>query len=235
MSGCTDIQFIFEDDYIGDSLAKITSNFSALSAAACSINQQLDARKEVRTFFYYGPNGPNNVPTITEFDNQKSRPSNSTIENFVNNELALPSVSQNGDIAWVIYQRTGWQSVSQRIDKSGSGKVPYQRYETFAVQTWVGIGGIKRIRAIGRKKKKGAGGRLVTTYQTRLVTYWAPYSWSVSFADVNREYAPIFVLYKLVYNSSLNQYKMEPGFPKYTRATTNSTQNWNKPELWNTY
>jgi hypothetical protein len=242
MSECTNIQLIYDTEFIGNSLPKINTNFRLLSGTACQIHQLLEARVNIRTFFYYGPNSPNNA---TEFDNQQSRPSNQTIERFINNEIQLPAISDDGDYAWVIYQRTGWRNIIQEVPRSGSGQASYTRLETFfeqqtrTVSTQVPV---YETISIGRRGQIKAWNTVysqetITVPIERPVTYWAPYAWSVSIPDQFREYAPIFVIYKLRYNGNTRTYSMltGEGFPKYTRAATASTDSWNQPELWNIY
>lgn len=238
MSECIDLQFIFNNEYIGDSLSKINTNFQLLSSTACQLQQILDTRVNVRTFFYYGPNSPSNA---TEFDGQESKPSNATIERFINNEVKLPTISDDGDYAWVIYQRTGWRNVVQEYERSGNGSIPFTRIETFIepktitvkvpiVET-INIG--RRGQVIGYRNVQ----RTIYEPVDRPVTYWAPYAWSISVPDQYRDYAPIFVIYKLKYNASTTTYSMltGEGFPKYSRAVTALTSNWTNAELWDTY
>jgi hypothetical protein len=242
MSECTDIQLIYDTEFIGDSLSKINTNFQLLSGAACQIHQLLEAQVNIRTFFYYGPNSPNNT---TEFDNEQSRPSNQTIERFVNNEIQLPAISDDGDYAWVIYQRTGWRNLFQEFERKDSGQVAYTRLETFfeqqtqIVEVQVPVYYTISIGRAGtfKKWKTEYQEQTFTVPVDRPVTYYAPYNWSVSIPDQFREYAPIFVIYKLRYNGNTKTYSMltGEGFPKYTRAATASTNNWNQPELWNIY
>ena len=230
MSECTNIEIIYDNEYIGDSLPKINTNFQLLSGAACHLSQLLDTRVNVRTFFYYGPNQPNGATEFEE-DEQELKPTPVTIQNFINSGLNLPLISEEGDIAWVIYQRTGWRNLSQEYERSGSGSIPFTRIEQETIQVPVPV---YETISIGRK-----GRFLRYNYVPRIifkpVTYSAPFSWNISVSDLFREYAPIFALYKLEYSSNSNTYSVLNGFPKYTRAVTASTNDWNKPELWNTY
>jgi hypothetical protein len=57
--------------------------------------------------------------------------------------------------------------------------------------------------------------------------------WSFTTNDYYTNYTPIFVIYKLVYNGQA--YKVASGFPKFTQATTVSTNLWNQPQNWGTY
>lgn len=106
---------------IGDSLVKINNNFFNLKTALCNMHERVDSIIDVRTFFYYGPNA-DTTPTSGMQDGVVSRPSNSTIENFVNSpsQLNLPSYSSTGDIAYVVYQKTGYLSKEAVRYKSGT-------------------------------------------------------------------------------------------------------------------
>jgi hypothetical protein len=83
------------------SLPTLNENFVNLQNEACNLKQLIENNKQIRTFFYYG-----NMQ-----DNTTSKPSNMTIEIFVNSpsQLNLPSISYTGDIVNVIYQKTGFQ------------------------------------------------------------------------------------------------------------------------------
>lgn len=101
------LQTISESECVGESLQKINLNFQNLETVTCNLKEKIEAMKTVRTFFYYGVNARTNVQQ--EFGSV-SRPSNSVIYNFLNNtdSLNLPSISYPGDIAYVIYQKTGF-------------------------------------------------------------------------------------------------------------------------------
>lgn len=94
---------------LAESLPKLNNNFNSLEQVVCDLKQRVDKLVNVRTFFYYGPNGQNN-PTSGMDNNNTTRPSNQTIEAFVNSptQLALPSISFPDDIAYVVYQKTGY-------------------------------------------------------------------------------------------------------------------------------
>jgi hypothetical protein len=238
MSKCANIQFISQNEYIGDSLPKINTNFQLLTGVACNLQNLLDERVNIRTFFYYGPNTP--IGTVEEFNindsnfeqqNVEARPSYATIQRFINTEINLPTISENGDIAWVIYQRTGWRNLTQEYTRSGSGSIPFTIIEAKTVTVQVPV--VEAI-SIGRRGQVvGYTNRTEIRYEP--VTYNAPYSWSVSLADQYRNYAPVFVIYKLKYNGTTYTALSNEGFPKYTRGATASTLNWNQPQLWNTY
>jgi hypothetical protein len=94
---------------VGDSLIKINNNFYNLRKELCDLKAQIDGTIQVRTLFYYGPNAANE-PTSGMQNNVTSRPSNTTIENFVNDpsQLNLTAISKVNDQAYVIYQKTGF-------------------------------------------------------------------------------------------------------------------------------
>jgi hypothetical protein len=144
------INLIDEEENIGDSLTKINNNFKNLKDAACAVEDQLDNIVSVRTFFYYGPNAPTvseagiwdqNPNTGISQDFVTSRPSNQTIENFVNQpgQLNLPAISQKNDVVYVIYQKTGFLSKTIVDTRTGSGTVPFQRTIRVKVVRRIGI------------------------------------------------------------------------------------------------
>ena len=123
----TNLNDVFSDECLGGSLLKINSNFNTLQNILWTLRERVDSRVEVRTFFYYGPNsvGPAGLlnepakgvsqtagtsPAASGMDDGKiSRPSNLTIQAFINSssQINLPSISSPGDIAYVIFQKTG--------------------------------------------------------------------------------------------------------------------------------
>ena len=108
---------ILNSENIGDSLVKINNNFTNLKTALCNLRDKVTGTVHVRTFFYYGPNSATDATSNMQ-DNIASRPSNGVIESFVNDsdKLNLVPISQANDIAYVIYQKTGFkQSVATRI------------------------------------------------------------------------------------------------------------------------
>jgi len=238
MSECTDVQFIYNDEFIGNSLSKINTNFQLLTGAACELQQILDARVNIRTFFYYGPNSPNSA---TEFDREELKPSNSTIQRFINNEINLPAISEDGDYAWVVYQRTGWRNLIQEFQRNSNGTIPFTRIETFTEPQIITVQEPVYYKiSIGKKGKlKGYKDVQQTIFVPvdRPVTYYAPFAWSVSLADQYRAYSPIFVIYKLRFDANTNTYTVltNEGFPKYSRGVTANTNNWNRPDLWDIY
>lgn len=112
MSACIPfIQTIYPTECLSDSLVKLNTNFANLQTKICNIKEALDSRIEVRTFWYYGPNAENEASSGMQ-TGIISRPSNETIKAFVNSriQLNLPSISDVNDIAYVIFQKTGFQN-----------------------------------------------------------------------------------------------------------------------------
>lgn len=131
------LENVSSDECLGSSLPKINTNFNTLQNILWSLRERVDSRVEVRTFFYYGPNstGPagskgrtsNPIkgapqalaasapsPATSGMDDGKiSRPSNLTIQAFINSpsQINLPSISKAADVAYVIFQKTGFNSV----------------------------------------------------------------------------------------------------------------------------
>ena len=106
---------------LGDSLLTINNNFYSLGTILCELKSRVDKLVEVRTFFYYGPNAGADPASGME-DGKMSRPSNTTIENFVNNrsDLNLAQTSKLNDQVFVVYQKTGFSRNSATIYRSGS-------------------------------------------------------------------------------------------------------------------
>lgn len=135
------VSTIRKSERVGDSLVKINNNFFNLKTALCDLHERTDSLVEVRTFFFYGPNSEVS-PTAGMQDGITSRPSNSTIENFVNgpepNYLNLPSYSKVGDIAYVIYQKTGYLA---KEAATGAGDIEFVlsegSLETSQIAGWV--------------------------------------------------------------------------------------------------
>jgi hypothetical protein len=213
------IDLIDEEENIGNSLSKINNNFNNLQSATCNIKQQIDNLVAVRTFFYYGPNAPTDSEVGSwEQDNTLSRPSDGVIENFVNSDsqLNLPSISQLNDVVFVIYQKTGWYSDNFVHFRSGS----LEQVNTRTV--------------VKKKKKKsiGIGYKKIKKYKEQ--SYTTSHGWSTAVNDTYNFYTPVFVIYRLTFKDN-DLYVMDSGFPKYTRAATSSTTNWNNPSEWSTY
>jgi hypothetical protein len=106
----TNIETIDSNECLRTSLAKINDNFTQLNDLTCTLRERVDSAKQIRTFFYYGPNA-DVAPASGMNDGELSRPSNLTIEAFTNSpsQLNLPSLSREGDVAYVIYQKTGFK------------------------------------------------------------------------------------------------------------------------------
>lgn len=208
MFTCKNIQFISENDYIGTSLSAINTNFVQLTGLACEVQRLFETGvADIRTFFYYGPNSPTSP---TEQDSQITRPSSSTIERFVNSNdgLNLIPVSKNGDYAWVIYQRTGWNSQVISTTRSDSGTA------------YAAV----RVRRIGRL--------------IGWITAGANWSVSRSRNDTIDTNIPMFVLYKLRFNGTkyeMIQPQPNNANPLYVRSITASTADWNNPQNWGQY
>lgn len=135
-----DLRLISEDEYIGDSLKTINNNFAVLKESSCDLEQKLDKNISIRTFFYYAPNTPNTVGDQSGLNMQNgflSYPSNTTIEGFVNNanQLNLIPISESGDQAYVIYQKTGWFVDGDEHIRFGSGQIQFEGEQTYKV--WV--------------------------------------------------------------------------------------------------
>lgn len=112
MSACTPyITPIEETTCLSESLDILNTNFLNLSAVTCNLKQRIDRLKAVRTFFYYGPFSQFSSRASQDPD-KLSRPSDETISFFVNSpdQLNLPAMSYAGDIAYVIYQKTGFRN-----------------------------------------------------------------------------------------------------------------------------
>jgi hypothetical protein len=118
------ISVINRTEKIGDSLVKINNNFYNLRTALCDLHERMDSLVEVRTFFYYGPNAEaETTATAGMQDETASRPSNTTIESFINTQLELPTYSRANDIAYVIYQKTGFLAQEAIRVKTGTETV----------------------------------------------------------------------------------------------------------------
>ena len=225
------VNLIKETEYIGDSLTKINQNFESLRRGACLAENLLEGVVQVRTFFYYGPNAPVNTTLgANEYsnDNASSRPSSSTIETFVNSTsgLSLGEISETGDIAYVIYQKTGWYSGQANFVRSGSGSVPYTYSYTVSYPTY---------RRIGINWGKGKTVYTGMAYQTVYATGYAGYSWSRTLSDQYNYYSPAYIIYKLVFNGTQYNAVTDSSWPKFVRSQTNSIINWNDPKSWSTY
>jgi hypothetical protein len=225
MSNCNfNVNLIQDTEKIGDSLTKINSNFQTLQNEACELEGLLNL-KQVRTFFYYGPNAAT-MPTSNMNNNSASFPSNSIIQDFINSstKLNLIPISESGDIAYVIYQKTGWfqPPPTTQVSNPITGTIPFSRQYNVEIP-------ITRIIDISRRTP------VVVGYNTETRTHveYVGYSWTATVEDRYNFYQPIFVIYKLTFNGTA--YVVDPGFPKFNYGITNSTINWNNPTTWSTY
>lgn len=231
------INLINDTEYIGDSLSKINNNFKSLQQGACTVESLLNSIVNVRTFFYYGPNAPINMTAGAngyDNDNAASRPSDTTIQTFVNDQLNLEDISGEGDIVYVIYQKTGWYSGQADYIRSGKGTVPYRYYYTVSYPVY---------KKIGINHGKGKTVYVGQQTETRYATGYAGYTWSQNLTDQYSFYNPIYVIYKLIYQVIQTVPTTTYGYvpvtdaywPKYVKSQTNSIINWNDPRTWSTY
>jgi hypothetical protein len=116
------VSFIDPFENIGDSLIKINNNFYNLKEVLLRIKANFESIVRVRTFFYYGMNSDIDATNGMQ-NNSVSRPSNIRIEDFCNSssQLNLPRDSKRGDIAYVIYQKTGY--LSQEATRITTGTI----------------------------------------------------------------------------------------------------------------
>lgn len=218
MTACTNfIEPITDNECLGDSLPKINNNFSKLQEVLCGLKVRFDSRVEVRTFFYYGPNAQNS-PISGMNDAETSRPSNMTIQAFVNapTQLNLTSISKPNDVAYVIYQKTGF--LNSRFQGPVTGIVDQYQYTTQFV----------RQSKFGRSSKFGVDVPVTTVTNQRSSAFTA-----VS-EDLINYFAPVFIIWRLTYLPQ-GAYIVDSGFPKFVRAQTNSSQNAFNPQTWSTY
>jgi hypothetical protein len=194
---------------VGDSLIKINNNFENLKRGYCDLKQQIDDIVQIRTFFYFGPNAQ--ADSTSGMQNYTtSRPSNFTIQTFVNDgsQLNLPSMSDPGDIAFVVYQKTGY--LSQQAVRTTSGYVP----------------------VLGTS---AAGAGVSTSndpiYNPPLLKYAA---WSTTTPDRYNLFSPAYVIWRLTAGQN-KTYTVDSGWPKFTQAETLTTPNWNQPWKWAKY
>jgi hypothetical protein len=233
---------VYDNECLGDSVPKINNNFLTLQTILSGLRQRTDDRIEVRTFFYYGPNSSapgaagrltspgkgagnsiinQNSPAASGMDdNQTTRPSNLTIEAFVNSptQLNLSQISQPGDIAYVIYQKTGFlSSILQNAIVASQQNPVYSSYQN----------------VYGKK------GQLVGTIPRALLTpagkggYNVNAQW-ITTDDIVMQLSPVFIIWRLTCSNQL-AYIVDQGFPKFHRAQTTNTILWNQPQLWNQF
>jgi hypothetical protein len=127
------LDVIRDGECVTESLEKINNNFLKLETITCSLEEKFRAMKTTRLFFYYGVN----TQTVMQ-DGIASRPSNSTIYNFLNdtNQLNLPAISYTGDVAFVIYQKTGFRTsqpnTENRLPETEYSEVTTDIFNEFA-------------------------------------------------------------------------------------------------------
>jgi len=212
---CDNIDLIQPSESIGSSLIKINNNFNTLRTTACNIEKELTRTVNTRTFFYYGPNSATNSSSGVD-DNVTSYPSKNSIQNFVNIELSLPTISESEDIVYVIYQKTGWVNEKIITQRDGKGTAKYTR-----------------VIQVPQYRKIGISRWVLTGYVNTTVDYYNSYNWSRSIEDQYINYAPIYIIYKLTFKDGT--YTVDQGFPKFSRATTASSEQWNNPKAWTIY
>jgi hypothetical protein len=125
MATCKHIRAIDSTENIGDSILTINNNFFNLSFALCDLIERLKNKVEIRTFFYYGINTGGETPTTNMQDGVTSRPSDTTIRNFVNSssQLNLLPSSKKNDQVYVVYQKTGFKQSKATRKVAGSIQV----------------------------------------------------------------------------------------------------------------
>ncbi len=202
------VETIGRSENIGDSLVKINNNFWNLNQGLCDLKERIDSTVQVRTFFYYGPNSSADSTSGMQ-NNITSRPSNQTIENFVNqtNQLNVPAISKKNDVAYVIYQKTGF--LAQQATRVTSGTVDVL----------------------------GTSPGAATTTSTNVPIFNPPLiktiPWSTTSPDRFNVYSPAFIIWRLTFNGNI--YSTDNTFPKFSQAETISTPNWNNPRAWTNY
>ena len=246
------LESVSNDECLGESLPNINSNFNTLQTILWSLRERADSRVEVRTFFYYGPNsaGPTGSkgsgqlsgggkgsllpPSLSPAgsgmdDNKTSRPSNLTIEAFINSssQINLPSISSPGDIAYVIYQKTGFlSSIAQNILLQSSSQNVGVTYE----------------QVVQRKGRfvKGSNIQPVSTFGRDI-----NFNQLITTDDIVMLTSPTFVIWKLTCSQRLS-YLVDQGFPKFHRAQTSQQTSklggnvpqplsWDQPQNWSLF
>jgi hypothetical protein len=235
MSVCNNLKVdsIEDNECLSDSLLKINNNFINIQQALKDLNTRFDERIEVRTFFYYGPNA-SSAPGSGMDDSSISRPSDITIQAFVNSpsQLNLPAISSPGDIAYVIYQKTGYlNSILVNATAGGSQQVvdSYSR----AVQS-------------GKISSSGKARFINPVFSPNspiLVNTFSNFPPQViTQEDIVNFLAPIFIIWRLTSNENSIYTVDSPTFPKFFRSQTANIsegalgwQNWNNPQNWSQF
>jgi hypothetical protein len=208
---------IRNSERIGNSLVKINNNFANLQTAYCELLDKIARIVQVRTFFYYGPNSHID-PTSNMQNNRASYPSNNTILNFVNGttQLNLPAVSRPNDVAYVIYQKTGYYS-----------RFAPQKYSgTLTVNTGSNIAS-EKVKTVSYTDLNAIEGVAPDTYNVFSPVFVI---WKLT-AQALRPNSSVII------SAALQpvRYTLDNGFPKFTQAETIANANWDKPNLWTEY
>lgn len=240
MVACTDyITRITPDECVGDSLAKINSNFSNIETVTHELEARVNTLKQIRTFFYYGPNAGTDASSGLN-NNETSRPSDLTIQAFVNSpsQLNLLAISSPGDVAYVIYQKTGFNSslatgIPAEYNWSSSTNSWTTTNETGATTSGPTLG-VQAVvlpngKAYGFTHTVGSGGGVTTTTTTTTVKT----DYNVT-EDIINSFSPAIIIWRLTYTDT--QYTVDINFPKFTRAETlNTSGSWNDPTSWSLF
>lgn len=72
-----------------------------------------------------------------------------------------------------------------------------------------------------------------STTGTAITEIGTTVSWLTTSPDIYSVYAPVFIIWRLTYNST--SYTVDAGFPKFSQASTLSTEDWNQPQNWVEY
>jgi hypothetical protein len=208
---------IRNSERVGNSLVKINNNFANLRSAYCDLLDSVLSIVQVRTFFYYGPNSQFD-PTSNMQNNKASYPSNNTILSFVNStsQLNLPTISQPNDVAYVIYQKTGYYS-----------RFTTQKYSgTLTVNTGSNIPSqvTKTVSYTDLNAKQGATQDTYNVFSPVFVV------WRLTAQALTSTTSAIITT-----NKTPVTYTVDSSFPKFTQAETIANSNWDKPNLWTQY
>ena len=208
---------IRNSERIGNSLVKINNNFANMQSAYCDLLNDILSIVQVRTFFYYGPNAQFD-PTSNMQNSTASYPSNNTILSFVNStsQLNLPTISRPNDVAYVIYQKTGFYS-----------RFAAQKYsDTLTVNTGSNIASekVKTVTYTDLNAKEGVAQDTYNVFSPVFVI------WKLTAKALTSTSSVIITT-----NRPQVTYTVDNGFPKFTQAETIANSNWDKPNLWTEY
>lgn len=245
------IKEIETTECLSDSINTINENFSALDQETCNLQKFI--KKQINTFFFYGPNADYD-PDSGHDSLRVTRPSNEVITNFVNspNELNLIPLTRLGDIAYVIYQKTGFKNnlfldvppasniaeVSQEAATAAALKTLEQERERIFQQYLLELGSAS---SSNRRRRFIRVAQVFSRYMSQIMQAQATYnanSLGRITQDISNDYAPIFFIWKLTYRTG--GYSVDDGFPKITQSFTSTTGEqggipWNDPRLWSQY